>query len=167
MVSAIISAMASSERNSVTPAALLILEKDDKVLLLRRCNTSFQDGQYTVPSGKVDPAESPLKAAIREAEEEVKITVRPEDVRFEQVLYRPIYNSSGTGFDPAQGEWVDFFFSTRVWDREPIIGEPEKCDEIGWFPLHDIPENTFPVVAEFLRTYGNHKPYKEAGYDKE
>lgn len=39
------------ERHKVVPAVYLFLIKDEKILLGRRCNTSYMDGKYMVPRG--------------------------------------------------------------------------------------------------------------------
>lgn len=41
--------------HSLVPAAYLLLWQDEKVLLLRRYNTSYQDGNYSLIAGHVEP----------------------------------------------------------------------------------------------------------------
>lgn len=156
--------MAAKTRNQVIPAVFLILRKEDKVLLQRRFNTGFQDGQYTFPSGHVEINETPLAAACREAKEEAGVDIKPENIIFEQVLYRRSFNLTGNGFDPSKTERVDFFFSADKWEGEPKITEPEKCDDLRWFSLSVLPVNLFSVVQTFLKNYPNPKPYQESGY---
>lgn len=153
-----------AERNRVIPAVFLILRKRDEVLLQRRFNTGFQDGQYTFPSGHVEANETPRIAACREAREETGVEVKPEDLKFEQVLYRRSFNITGDGFDPSQTERVDFFFSTEKWTGKPQITEPDKCDDLRWFSLTSLPTNLFPIVRTFLNTYPNQNPFHESGY---
>jgi len=69
-------------------ASLLILEKDGKVLLLRRFNTGYEDGKYTLPSGKVDANETFINAVIREGFEEVNAQILNHDLDSVHVLYR-------------------------------------------------------------------------------
>jgi 8-oxo-dGTP diphosphatase len=154
--SVILLAMAS-KRNSVIPASFLLIQRDNEVLLQRRFNTGFEDGNYTLISGHVDKGESPSQAVRREAKEEAGIEVKEEDLKFEQVLYRK-------GSEESHPERVDFFFSTEKWEGEPHITEPDKCDDLSWFPLSALPENTFPVVRTFLENYQHKNPYKERGY---
>jgi len=156
--------MSGKERNQVIPAVFLILRKEEEILLQRRYNTGFQDGQYTFPSGHVENNETPSIAVCREAKEEAGVDVKPEDIKFEQVLYRRGFNITGEGFDPSQTERVDFFFSTKKWQGEPKITEPDKCDNMSWFPLTKLPSNLFPVVKEFLENFPNQEQYKESGY---
>jgi 8-oxo-dGTP pyrophosphatase MutT (NUDIX family) len=156
--------MTKNEKNIILPAVFLVMKQNNKILLLRRFNTGFQDGQYTFPSGHVERNESPLTAVCREAREEVGVDVHSTDVKLEQVLYRKGYNIKGIGFDNTQIERVDFFFSTERWTGNPNICEPNKCDDVRWFPITALPKNTFPVVKAFLKTYPNQQIYADAGY---
>ena len=44
-------------------AVHVFLLRDGAVLLLRRCNTGFEDGKLSVPAGHVEPGESVTQAA--------------------------------------------------------------------------------------------------------
>ncbi|MFH0856765.1 MAG: NUDIX hydrolase, partial [bacterium] len=46
------------ERFKVIPAVYLFLEEDGKILLLRRFNTGYEDGNYAFVSGHLDGGES-------------------------------------------------------------------------------------------------------------
>ncbi len=63
---------------TIIPAVYLILEKDNKILLLRRYNTGYNDGLYSLPSGHVEDGEFPIDALIREAQEEIGIIIAKE-----------------------------------------------------------------------------------------
>jgi 8-oxo-dGTP pyrophosphatase MutT (NUDIX family) len=69
-----------ADRHLVDVHVLLI--RDGQVLLTRRrdANPDF-DGQWHLPSGKLDAGESVLDAAVREAEEEVGVLIVPDDLR--------------------------------------------------------------------------------------
>ena len=154
----------SITRNTVIPAVFLLLRKGDEVLLQRRCNTGFQDGNYTLISGHVDRGESPKQAMCREAKEEAGIEVRKQDLHFLQVIYRRGFANAKNEFVQDQTERVDFFFSTSVWKGTPTITEPDKCDDLSWFPLKQLPKNIFPVVQTFLENMSQNLLYKETGY---
>ncbi|MDZ8089199.1 MAG: NUDIX domain-containing protein [Nostoc sp. DedQUE12b] len=55
------------------PASYLILIKDEKILLIRRFNTGYEDGKYSVVAGLGDGNETFVQAVVREAKEEVGI----------------------------------------------------------------------------------------------
>ena len=153
-----------NERDKIIPAAFLLLKKGEEILLQRRYNTGFQDGKYTFISGHVDKGESPRHAICREAMEEAGILVKEEDLRFEQVLFRRSFSATDDGFESTEPDRVDIFFSTDKWEGEPHITEPDKCDDLSWFSLSELPVNTFPIVRNFLKHYPNSQPYDEAGF---
>jgi hypothetical protein len=51
-----------------------------------------------------------------------------------------------------------------IWQGEPTIGEPEKCSELRWADLDDLPPNLVPYVRAMLdhlrrdRIYSEHWP---------
>ena len=65
------------DRFGAIPEVHLFLLNDDRLLLLRRCNTDYENGNYSVIAGGVEADEEVTAAAIREATEEVGIDVRP------------------------------------------------------------------------------------------
>lgn len=89
------------QRFTLVLAAYLIIRQDDKVLLIRRANTGYYDGMYALPAGHVDGNEPAHRAAIREAKEEVGVTIHEEDLRFVHVMHRVA--------EEGDHERVDFF----------------------------------------------------------
>lgn len=123
------------DRHQVSVAVYTILIKDNKVLMMRRSNTGYHDGDYSLPAGHIENGEYPDQAAIRETEEEVGIKV--QDLRFVTVLY------SGDNY-------VCFFFETTDWAGEIINCEEDKCDDVRWFDLNKLPANITPEVKTGL-----------------
>ena len=63
-------------RNGVLLVAVhLILVQDSKVLLLRRYNTGYEDGNYGVVAGHLERDEEIVAAMVREAREEAGIEI--------------------------------------------------------------------------------------------
>lgn len=120
-------------------AVYLVLERPGAmVLIARRCNTGYQDGMFQVVAGHAEAGELPKEAMIREAKEEIGIDINPEDLEFVHVSSRPQH-------DPT-GDRLDFYFRVLRWKGEPRIMEPDKCDDIRWIQMHDLPSNTTPHV---------------------
>ena len=122
-----------TERNKSVPAVYLIFRKDDKILMGRRQNTTYYDGWYGVPAGHVEAKELPIEAGIREGKEEVGVDIDPGDVQFAHALYRTAQDETG--------DRADYFFVVKKWSGEPKIMEPEKCDDLKWFSINELPEN--------------------------
>ena len=59
-------------------SAYLMLEKDNEILCLKRQGTGWMDGFWSLPAGHVEPGESVVQGLLREAQEEVGITLHEE-----------------------------------------------------------------------------------------
>jgi len=125
------------------PAAVhLFLMKDREILLLRRYNTGYEDGNYSVPAGHMEGGEEVKQAAIREAREECGIRISPEDLQVVGVMHRK-----------SDDERIDFFLATSRWSGEIINAEPDKCDQLVWSDVSQLPENTIPYVRQAIANY--------------
>ena len=125
-------------------AVHLALIRQDQVLLLKRQNTGFEDGNYSLIAGHVEKAESITQAIIREAGEESGILLSPEDLHFFHLMQRFAINDR---------VYLDFFFSSFCWSGEICNREPEKCGELRWFTLNQLPDNIIPYIREALGFY--------------
>ena len=68
-------------------AVHLLLIKDDRILLLRRHNTGYEDGNYSVVAGHIDGGEKLRSAMVREAREEAGIEISPSNLRVVGVMH--------------------------------------------------------------------------------
>ena len=96
-------------RHNIIPASYLLLLNNGKVLLQRRCNTGFEDGNYGLISGHVEVGETFTQGLIREIHEEIGIILRPTDIELVHIMHRKA----------ATSERVDAFFVVRTWQGEP------------------------------------------------
>ena len=122
-------------------AVYLVLLEGERVLLLRRANTGFEDGNYSLIAGHVEPGESAVAAMIREAREEAGITLTQDDLRFAHTQHRR---------SAAGRIYFDLYFIAQRWLGEPTNVEPSKCDDMGWFAQSDLPQNVTPFVRVVL-----------------
>lgn len=128
----------------------LFFFKDDQILLLRRYQTGYMDGHYSVPAGHLDGEETVRMAGVREAYEEIGVHVDPADMVFAGVFHRH-----------EDDERVDFFFQVNRWSGEPFNREPEKCDELCWVKFDSLPENTIPYVRRSVENFQAGIPFEE------
>src|ERR1043165_5111345 len=113
--------------------------RGESVLMMRRRGTGFCDGMRSVPAGHVMEAETILQAAAREAREEVGLEVSPSALTVVGVMHRRSTEAR-----------IDFFIKAETWDGEPRNMEPDKCDEVTWFPKSRLPGDTIPYVRRAL-----------------
>ena len=147
----------TTKRHKNIPASYLTLFKDNNVLLLRRFNTGYEDGNYSMIAGHVDSGETFTQCIIREAEEEAGILLKHEDLKVAHVMHR---NSDSL----KNNERVDVFFVVEKWEGEIINKEPHKCDDLSWFDLNSLPENVIPYIKQAIEAIKNNIYYSEYGW---
>ena len=142
-----------SEKFTLRCAVHLVLIRDGQTLLLRRFNTGWMDGNYSVVAGHVEGNETIAAATAREAKEEACITIAEKNLSVIQTMHR-----KGT-----DAEYIDFFLTTHRWQGDIRIGEPHKCDALTWFPLDGLPENTIPYIRQAVQQSRNNVSFSEFG----
>lgn len=144
----------NSPRFELRSAVYLMPLKKNKILLARRKNTSWMDGMYSLISGHLDGNETVNTAMIREAFEEANIKIDNHQLIPATVIHRKSTDS----------EYIDFFYVIREWEGEPSIGEPDKCDDLSWFSLSNLPDNLLPHIKEALNNYNSHTAFSTSGW---
>ncbi|THF86252.1 NUDIX domain-containing protein [Deinococcus sp. KSM4-11] len=120
---------------------LIVQDWRGRVLLGRRSGTSYGEGEWGLPGGRVEAGEALAAAAVREAFEEVGIVA---EVGGLDALGLCRYDHAG-----AQG--ADVFFRARTWTGEP---RPlDKTSEVAWFDPHVLPPDALWWVAGVLRAH--------------
>jgi 8-oxo-dGTP diphosphatase len=140
-------------RFTLIPEAHLLLVQDDRVLLLKRHNTGYEDGNFSVVAGHVDGGETAREAMSREASEEAGLEIKPEDLRLCHVMHRR-----------SDSERVSFFFTAEVWRGEPENREPHKCSELAWYLRSALPVNMVPYIRHAIEQAARGNPYSEFGW---
>lgn len=145
--------MTTEHRHTLRAAVYLILIKENKILLLRRFNTGWKDRNYSLIAGHLDGNETVTQAMVREAKEEGGITINQEDLSVIHVMHRM-----------SDVEYIDFFLVAKKWVGEPEITEPDKCDDMQWFPLDNLAENILPHVKKAIENYKNNILFSESDW---
>jgi 8-oxo-dGTP diphosphatase len=154
-------------RNRYPVAVHLFFIRDARVLLLRRRNTGWRDGEYSVPAGHVEQGETVTEAALREAREEVGIALDRAALEVVHVMHR-----AGDGGAPTllakrpKDERIDFFLAAREWRGEPVNAEPDKCDDLRWAVMDELPENVIPYIGQALRCWREGVVFSEFGWGR-
>jgi 8-oxo-dGTP pyrophosphatase MutT (NUDIX family) len=131
----------------------LLFFHENQILLARRFNTGYRDGEYSVPAGHLDGDETVRAAAAREAEEEIGVCIEGGDLRFSSVMHR----NEGE-------ERVDFFVQAQKWEGKPFNAEPDKCDDLRWVDVGALPDNTIPYVRRAIANHLNGITFEEFGW---
>lgn len=147
------------QRFKIVPACYLALIKDGQILLLRRANTSYEDGNYSLVAGHLDGQETFRQAMVREAKEEADVILSPDDLKVVHVMHRFACPN-----EPHLRERVDVFLMAGKWDGEPQNMEPHKCDDLSWFLLDSLPGNVVPYIRQALECIKNNVFYSEFGF---
>ena len=142
------------DRFKLVVAVHLFLVKDGEILLMRRFNTGWSDGLYSVPAGHLDRGEEATTAIIREAKEETGLEIERSLLEVVHTMHRR-----------AQEERIDLFFTASNWKNMPRIVETSKCDDMRWFPVDGLPLNIVPYVEAAVRYFQKGVTYSEFGWE--
>ena len=125
--------------------------------MLRRFNTGYFDGSYSLPAGHVEEGEPALKAAIREAKEEVGIDIKIKDLALVHVVHwiSPI---------PYRHERIGLFFESRKWKGKIKNAEYEKCDDLRWVKINQLPKKMVPETELALKRVAKGITYSEFSF---
>ena len=126
------------------------------ILLHRRQNTGYQDGKWDISgSGHVVDGETPRMAAVRECGEELGIEVRTEDLAFAHLSHRF-----------SNRTYYDIYFVVERYQGNPAIIEPDKCSELAWFDIDQLPADMIECRRLALGDVLAGKTYRERTEDK-
>jgi 8-oxo-dGTP pyrophosphatase MutT (NUDIX family) len=137
----------------------LFLVQGNEILLLRRFQTGIDDNRYVVPMGGHDGKEPLKQSLIREAKEEVNIDLKLSDIEVCHVMHRFHQMPQGLSF-----EQMDVYFKARSYEGVIKNAEPDTCDEVKFFPLHSLPENTAPFIRRAIENMEKGEFFSEFGW---
>lgn len=122
--------------NNPRPTVTAIIEKEDKVLLVKRSRNPYK-GDWDLAGGFVEPGEILEKALKREVKEEAGLEVLESQYYFNWI---DIYKNE---VDSYVGNNIGIHFLVKVKDREPKPGD--DASEARWFDWGNLPKN----IAKF------------------
>ncbi len=140
-------------KGSMSYAIVLLINEKSEVLLVRRKGVSFGNGLYSLPGGKIESGETALETAKREAQEEVGIMI--DDLNLVHVVDR----------QGPETEFYVFVFRPSVWQGIPSNCEPDKCDDVRWFPVNQLPDKLIPAHRQAIELSQNGISYSKHGWD--
>lgn len=127
--------------------ASCIIFDNDKILIIRRSNTDpWKPGWWDLPGGHVDPGESPIEAAAREALEETNLIVS----NLIKVDSKPM------------GRVYRYYYATKDWQGEIKFKKNPKSgfiehDEYKWVNI----ENAENLTNSLLQMNIIRKAYRD------
>jgi 8-oxo-dGTP pyrophosphatase MutT (NUDIX family) len=151
------------KQHFLTPSAVQVVllrqgEKGTEILLQRRQNTGFADGLWDISfSGHVEDKESMKLAAVREAKEELDITISPENLEFMLLVHKRDEECNLT--------YYNGYFLCKKYEGVPHICEREKCSEIAWFALDRLPDDLIDDRRKALACWQSGGHYLEYGWN--
>ena len=105
-----------------------------QILMLKRAGTGYCDGYFDLPGGHLEANEDIFDGMIREAKEEIGITIKREDMEILHIYHR------------YKGGMLKFVFKTDKYNGTLINNEPDKCEKIEWIDFENLPENIVPSI---------------------
>lgn len=133
------------EREKFLSSIYLIIQNEhQEILLQRRKGTKLWPGYLALPAGHIDEGENPYEAAIREAKEELGITIKEEDLKNPFVVCRK---------NKSLPPYYDVYFEVVAYTGKIEIKEKEKCEELVWKDIEHLPEDMIDFEIEAINNH--------------
>ena len=125
---------------------LIIKNENGEILLQRRQGTKLWPGYLALPAGHIDEGENAYEAVVREAREELGITISIEDI-----IDTFVVNRKNKSLPP----YYDVYFEVSKYLGEIRINEPEKCSELVWCSPDKLPNDMIDFEKEAMENNAN------------
>ena len=130
------------EREKFLSSIYLIIKNDKNQLLLqRRQGTKLWPGFLALPAGHIDEGENAYEALLRESKEELNILVNINDITDVFVVNRK---------NKSLSPYYDVYFEISKYDGKIVINEPEKCSELLWADINNLPADMIKFEKEAI-----------------
>ncbi len=107
----------------------------------------YLDNQYDLPGGHLESGEDLYDAMIREAKEELGIEIEREDMQMVHIYHH------------FEKDMLKFVFRVKKFKNEIQNLEPEKCKELKWVDIENLPNNTISGIRSELEYIKSKKYY--------
>jgi 8-oxo-dGTP pyrophosphatase MutT (NUDIX family) len=147
------------EKEKFLSSVYLIIKNDKgKILLQRRQGTKLWPGFLALPAGHIDEKENAYDAAIREAKEELGIEITINDI-----VDTFVVNRRNKSLMP----YYDVYFEINNYTNQITINEPEKCSELVWCDINNLPEDMIDFEIEAIKYNRNGIKFSVIDVDNE
>lgn len=127
------------------------------ILLQRRFNTGILDGQFDVScSGHWEKSEILKEAIVRESKEEIGIDIKENNLNYVSTIHA---NFKGT-------EYLLVTFQTSLFDGKEEIQVSDKCNELKWVMIDDLPCDIIDTRKMMIDHYKFQIKYDEYGFNQ-
>lgn len=125
----------------------MLIMDNNKVLLQKRKGSKLWPGYYALPAGHINEGENQYDALIREAKEELDIEIDLKNIiNSYVVLRRNFFEIDGKKLEP----YIDYYFEISKYKGTPKIVEFNKCEELIWASIEELPEPFINYEGDFL-----------------
>lgn len=121
---------------------LIIKNEKNEILLQRRQGTKLWPGFLALPAGHIDEGENAYEAVIREAKEELGIKIS-----ISNIIDTFVVNRRNKSLMP----YYDVYFEIDNYKGKINISEPEKCSELVWCNINNLPEDMIDFEIEAIK----------------
>ena len=122
---------------------LMIIPKGDTVLFQKRGpNARHGANKYSLPGGHTEEHESITEAVVRETLEEVNVTVSCAE------FVCAVHDQRA-----SESDWLHMVFVATEWTGEVKNLEPDKCSEVGFYPIDSMPKETQGYIVQAIQAW--------------
>ena len=138
-------------RALIPTAGHIIMRHGSHVLMIKRSIDVSWPLQWAFPGGKTENDELLSESAVRETQEETGVVIDPNNI-IEHVILNARYTN---------GTRIYYFGMIEEWLGTPENIEPQKHDDLAWFPIDALPDKMVPHHRMALEALLNDEFYKE------
>jgi 8-oxo-dGTP diphosphatase len=115
--------MTTLPQRPVVAIRIFATNASNRILLLRRANSEYGDGQWCLPGGKLDYGDTPEHTVEKELEEETALAAKSVEFLFYQNSPPP---------EPGKMHCLNLYFRCTV---DGAVTLNEESSEFVWLPL--------------------------------